>query len=68
MESPTRIPRVVPSQATRDNYYKGIFLSLTLRTPDSGLVPLLGMQSGGRVTSVMAPDEPSFKNSTKWVM
>lgn len=76
MESPTGIPRVVASQVTGDNYYKGIFLSPTLKTPDSGLVhvpnpgsaktPSLGKQSGGRVTSVMAPDEPSFKTSTEW--
>lgn len=34
MESPTRIPRVVPSQVTWDNDYKGIFLSPILKTSD----------------------------------
>lgn len=35
MESPTRILRVIPSQVTWGNYYKGIFGSPTLKTLDS---------------------------------
>lgn len=63
MESPTRIPRVVPSQVTRDNYYKGIFLSPTFKT--SGACSKSGSRQGA-ITPFAKWREVDFCDGTWW--